>query len=171
MPWRLRRATASDAPALSLVASAAFLETYATVLDGADLVAHCNRHNTVDTFAAWAEDARTIVTIAEHEPGGAPIGYTVLTTPDFPLACEPGDVELRRIYTLTQMHGSGLGRALMDRALEEAAARHDRVLLGVWENNLRARAFYERSGFAVVGTRQFKVGAVTHIDPVYARAL
>ena len=170
MRWRMRRATAADASALSLVASAAFLETYATVLDGADLVAHCRTRNTPETFAAWTNDLAAIVTIAEHEPGHAPLGYTVLTAPDFPFDIRPTDIELRRIYILSQMQGAGLGAALMQQALDDAAALgHDRILLGVWEHNYRAHAFYERQGFERIGTRQFKVGAAVHNDPVYAR--
>jgi GNAT superfamily N-acetyltransferase len=172
MRWRMRRTTQADASALSLVASAAFLETYATVLEGADLVAHCLKHNTADTFAAWTNDPATIVTIAEIEPGHAPIGYTVLTTPDFPIDTQPNDIELRRIYVLAQMHGTGLGAALMAQAIKDAAAvQRQRILLGVWEHNHRAHAFYERQGFARIGSRQFTVGTAVHDDPVYARTL
>jgi GNAT superfamily N-acetyltransferase len=172
MRWRMRRATAADASALSLVASAAFLETYATVLEGADLVAHCLKHNTSDVFAAWTTDPATIVTIAEIEPGHAPIGYTVLTAPDFPIDTQSSDIELRRIYVLAQMHGTGLGADLMARAIEDATAvERQRILLGVWEHNYRAHAFYERQGFARIGSRRFTVGTTVHDDPVYARTV
>ena len=61
---------------------------------------------------------------------------------------------------------------LMTQALEDAAAAgRNRVLLGVWEGNGRARAFYERHEFAVIGARQFMVGTTLHEDPVYARSL
>jgi diamine N-acetyltransferase len=172
MIWRLRRAGPGDAPALSLVASATFLDTYATVLTGADIVAHCTTKNSVATFETWLSDPATIVTLAEYEPGHAPIGYTVLTAPDFPIEPGPADVELRRIYLMKQAQGSGLGAALMARALEDAAAAgRTRVLLGVWDQNSRARAFYERQGFEVIGARPFMVGTTLHDDPVYARAV
>ncbi len=172
MTWRLRRAEPGDAPALSLVASATFLDTYATVLTGADIVAHCTRNNSVAAFETWLSDPATIVTLAEYEPGHAPIGYTVLTAPDFPIEPGPADIELRRIYLMKQAQGSGLGAALMARALEDAAAAdRTRVLLGVWDQNTRARAFYERQGFEVIGARQFMVGTTLHDDPVYARAV
>jgi GNAT superfamily N-acetyltransferase len=170
MRWRMRRAGPDDASALSLVASATFLETYATVLAGTDLVAHCLKNTSAETFLRWTNDPATIVTIAEHEPGHAPIGYTVLTASDFPFDTRPSDIELRRIYILQQMQGAGLGAALMTRAREDAAAiQCGRILLGVYEHNYRAHAFYERQGFARIGSRQFKVGATTHDDPVYAR--
>ena len=172
MTWRLRRAEPGDAPALSLVASATFLDTYATVLSGADIVAHCTTKNSIAAFETWLSDPATIVTLAEYEPGHAPIGYTVLTAPDFPIEPGPADIELRRIYLMKQAQGSGLGAALMARALEDAtAAGRTRVLLGVWDQNTRARAFYERQGFKVIGARQFIVGTTLHDDPVYSRAV
>ncbi len=172
MTWRLRRAEPGDAPALSLVASATFLDTYATVLSGADIVAHCTRNNSIAAFETWLVDPATIVTLAEYEPGHAPIGYTVLTAPDFPIEPGPAVIELRRIYLMKQAQGTGLGAALMARALGDAAsAARTRVLLGVWDQNTRARAFYERQGFKVIGARQFMVGTTLHDDPVYARAI
>jgi ribosomal protein S18 acetylase RimI-like enzyme len=172
MTWRLRRAGPGDAPALSLVASATFLDTYATVLTGVDIVAHCTAKNSIAAFETWLADPATIVTLAEYGPGHAPIGYTVLTAPDFPIEPGPADVELRRIYLMKQAQGTGLGATLMGRALEDAAA-HDRtrVLLGVWDQNTRARSFYERQGFEVIGARQFMVGTTLHDDPVYARTV
>ena len=89
-----------------------------------------------------------------------------------PIALAPADIELKRIYTLAPTHGGGLGYALMERALADAAALgRARVLLGVYTGNARARRFYEREGFAVAGTRQFTVGATLHDDLVYARDL
>lgn len=168
--WRVRAAHAEDADALSLIASASFLDTYAGSLDGADLVAHCLTKNTREVFAAWIGDPGSVVTLGEIEPRHAPVGYTVLTAPDLPVAPEPGDIELRRIYALSRMHGSGLGPALMERALADAARLgRRRVLLGVWGQNVRAHCFYERQDFARIGTRQFRVGSVVHDDFVYAR--
>ena len=168
----LRRATAEDAAALSLVACATLLDTFAGILSGADLVAHCAANNTPAKFAGWADDAESVVTVAEAANGGAPVGYSVLTMPDLPIEIAEGDIELRRIYTLSRVHGSGLGAALMARALDDARALgKSRVLLGVYGGNARARAFYERQGFTLAGTRQFRVGDTLHDDVVYARAV
>ncbi len=172
MEWRVRQAGPDDAAALSLVANAAFLDTYAMVLNSVDLLAHCLKNNGIETFAAWARDPGTILTLAEVEPGHAPVGYAVLTRPDLPIEPRPGDIELRRIYTLKQTHGSGVGPALMMRASEDAVrSGYRRMLLGVWEYNERARAFYGRNGFTVIGRRQFEVGAEVHDDPIYALSL
>jgi ribosomal protein S18 acetylase RimI-like enzyme len=172
MRWRLRRAEEADAAALALVAGATFLEAFAGVLDGADIVAHVAAKSSAEAFRDWMRDPGSAVTLAEAEVGGAPLGYTVLTAPDLPVELAPGDVELKRIYALAPTHGSGLGPALMARALEDARALgRTRVLLGVYGGNARAQRFYAKQGFEVAGTRRFKVGATWHDDLVFARAV
>lgn len=170
--WRLRRAFREDAPAVALVAGASFLATFAGILDGKDIVAHVADNSSAARFAAWTADPDSIVTIAEHPRGGAPIGYTLMTTPDFPIPTGERDIELRRIYTLPLAQGTGLGQALMARAVADAHSmdRH-RLLLGVLGANTRARRFYERQGFIEAGRRQYKVGATLCDDLIYARAL
>lgn len=170
MDHQLRRASIDDAPALALVASATFLQTFAGMLPGADIVAHCATNSSAAKFAGWAGDSDSVVTLAEHAVGAAPVGYTLLTVPDFPIPTTPADIELKRIYTLSVMHGSGVGAALMTQALADAAALgRRRVLLGVHPGNVRARRFYERHGFVVIGERVFQVGTQRITDPIYAR--
>ena len=171
MTWRLRQARAADAEALSLVAGATFLETYAGILDGADLLAHCRERLTGEAFAVLLAGPANRVTIAEHEEGCAAIGYAAVTPSALPLA-DRRDVELLRLYVLDAFHGSGLGPALMRRVVDEArSAGAVRLLLGVYHGNVRARRFYERQGFVIVGERPFQVGALIHLDPVYALTL
>jgi GNAT superfamily N-acetyltransferase len=170
--WRLRCASPADGPAVALVAAASFLETFAGILPGADIVAHLSNKSPPAVFAAWADDPGSVVTLAEHVRGGAPVGYTVLTAPDEVGDTGTGDIELRRIYTLSPTRGTGLGAALMERALDDARALGStRMLLGVFARNHRACAFYERHGFAIAERRRFKVGETWHDDLVYARPI
>ena len=171
MAWRLHRAGPADAAALSLVAGATFLEAFAGILDGADIIAHVTRNSSAAAFEAYLAGG-AIATLAAAQAGGAPIGYSLLTAPDLPIAPEPGDIELKRIYALFPTHGTGLGPALMARAIDDArSAGHRRLLLGVYGGNRRAQRFYEKQGFAVAGTRRFLVGATWHDDLIYARAI
>ncbi len=167
--WSVRRAAAADAPALALVAGATLLETFHATIPVADMVAHVTGKSSPDVFAEWVADASSAVFYAGADGTGAPLGYAVLTTPDFPIPTDPHDIELRRIYTLAATHGAGLGKALMAAALDEARNRsRKRVLLGVHPGNSRARSFYERVGFRVIGERVFTVGASRFVDPIYA---
>ena len=60
----------------------------------------------------------------------------------------------------------------MAQALVDARAMgRRRVLLGVYARNDRARAFYEKQGFAKVGERQYRVGASLCDDVIYALSL
>lgn len=170
--WTIRPARATDAASLALVAGATLLETFHRVIPAADLVAHASGKSSPDAFATWLSDAGSEVFYAGADGTDAPVGYAVLTAPDFPIAPEPGDIELRRIYTLAAVHGTGLGAALLEAALLEARRRgHRRMLLGVHPDNRRARHFYERNGFGVIGERTFSVGTQRFTDPIYARAV
>lgn len=168
--WRLRRASSEDAHAVALLAGASFLVTFAGILDGADIVAHVEKNSSPARFAHWGSDPASVVVLGEHETGRAPIGYTLLTRPDLPIDVGDGDVELRRIYTLPLAHGTGMGQALMARAVDDARAMgKNRLLLGVLGANARARAFYERQGFTIAGRRQYQVGKALCDDVIYAR--
>ena len=169
--WAIRDAVADDAARLALVGAATFLDGFAGVIDGDAMVAHCARAHGRDYYAGLL--ARDDVTgwIAEIATTGSPVGYCLLTDADLPGAGN-GDLEVKRIYSLARFHGSGIGRALMERAIGAARARGARrLMLGVYVGNHRAIAFYKRHGFEIVGARRFTVGDQTCEDHVMAMGL
>lgn len=170
--WSIRPARPGDAAALALVAGATLLETFHRIIPAADLVAHASGKSGPGAFAAWIADRGADVFYAGAEGTDAPVGYAVLTTPEFSIDLGADDIELRRIYTLAAVHGTGLGAALLQAALTQARQRRrSRMLLGVHPDNRRARRFYERNGFRVIGERDFSVGSQRFIDPIYAREI
>jgi diamine N-acetyltransferase len=171
MTITLRRAADGDAAALALVGAATFLESFAGEIHGADIVAHAGRAHAPKVYATYLADPDAALWLATVEPGGAPVGYVLLTRPDLPVEpVGPDDWEVKRIYALSRFHGSGLGQRMMDVALEEARVRGAaRVLLGTGKFNTRAVAFYRRNGFEVIGDRWFSVGANRYDDYVMAR--
>ena len=79
-------------------------------------------------------------------------------------------IEVARLYAVRRWIGAGVGAALMQHCMREAAARgHDALWLGVWERNERAIAFYERWGFKRVGTQPFQLGSDRQTDHVMVR--
>ena len=80
----------------------------------------------------------------------------------------PGaSIELHRFYLDRAAHGSGLAQRLMQASLAAAARQGAAVVwLGVWERNPRAIRFYERIGFADVGSQTFVVGTDRQTDRV-----
>lgn len=171
MQLTIRPCTPADAAALALAGKATFLETFSTVLPGADILAHCKRQHGEAAYAAFLTDARYRLWIAETETGVG-VGYAVLCPPDLPEPFGLPDLELKRIYLLSRFQGLGVGARLMAAAVEAARkAGAPRLLLGVYGGNSGAIAFYARQGFAQVGTREFLVGANTYDDLVLARVL
>ena len=165
--WMVRAAGPDDASALALVGAATFLETFAGAIAGSAIVGHCAANHTAEAYAALlAKGAQAWIGEAH---AGAPVGYALIAQPELD-AAQAGDVELKRIYTLSRFHGSGLGGALMDAAVAGAAG-HTRLLLGVKADNHRAIAFYRKQGFDPIATRQFNVGGTLYDDLVLARPL
>ena len=166
--WRIRPADEADLAALALVGAATFIESFAGVIDGAGVVAHCARHHSEEAYSDYLANGAQ-AWLAEVAPGHAPVGYALLCTPELEIAM-PGDIELKRIYVFSRFHGGGIAAALMTAAL--AAARGSaRLLLGVKDDNRRAIAFYRKHGFEPVGTRDFDVGGHSYHDLVLARPL
>ena len=169
----IRVCNAEDASTLSLIGSATLLEAFAGLIPGHAILAHCRMNHTIGAWDKYLADPANKAWLAEIEPGAFPIGYSLLTKPEFPEGLAgAGDLELRRIYLFSRFHGSGTGPELMDAALGEARARGaKRVLLGVHPDNARALAFYKRNKFVIIGSRPFHLGPETFHDPVLALTL
>jgi GNAT superfamily N-acetyltransferase len=83
------------------------------------------------------------------------------------------DAELYAIYVDPDRFGAGAGRTLIGESIRRCtAAGHPRMYLWVLEENMRARRFYERSGFRADGTEvPFDVDGVAVPEVRYVRDL
>lgn len=162
----ITRAGAADDQALSLIGATTFLETYADLLPGEDIVTHCRTLHGADYYRDWLRDDSRLAWIARNA-SGAPVGYLTAGPPDLPVDTRSTDLEINRIYVLATLKGQGLGRRLLDSAAEAARELEvTRLVLGVFGRNQAAQAFYARLGFRQIGVRQFQVGASLHDDLV-----
>lgn len=167
----IRRCQAGDAAALALVSAATFLETYAWMIAGRDILSHVDSKLDKATYTALLADPACALWLAQGERG-APVGYALLTPPDLPIETTATDIELRRIYLLSRYQGGGMGSALFVAAVAEARARGmTRLLIGVAKTNTAAIGFYRRHGCAAIGERAFRVGSEDFEDAIFARAL
>lgn len=163
----LRPCIAGDEAALALVGQATFLETFAGILGGEDIVAHCARAHATGLYRAWIDDPGCASWLVEADPGHAPVGYMVVAPPQLPLPDTASDLELKRIYLLGRFQGGGLGKRLVSAAIAHAAASGARrLLLGVYAHNAAAIGFYRRLGFNKLGTRKFNVGGKDYDDSI-----
>lgn len=67
---------------------------------------------------------------------------------------EPDTGEVFALYVLPEYHGTGVGRQLMDAALEKLAS-YPHICLWLVKGNARALRFYEKCGFHLTGEEKF----------------
>ena len=172
----IRNANARDAATLAALAAVTFpLACPPDALPEA-VQQFIDTHLTESHFADYLADPARVLLIAE--PGGVPSGYTMLvagepTDPDVlaSLSLYP-TVELSKFYVLESAHGSGLAGDLMLATLAAARAQGAAgAWLGVNNENAKANRFYEKHGFARVGTKKFLVGERWEDDFVREREL
>ena len=84
-----------------------------------------------------------------------------------------GELELYALYVDPKSYGVGIGRALIEESIRRGtAAGHKRMYLWVLKENVRARRFYERSGFGPDGAEEsFDVDGVGVPEVRYVRDL
>ncbi|RNF84311.1 GNAT family N-acetyltransferase [Montanilutibacter psychrotolerans] len=168
-----RRCTPGDEDALSLIGQATFLETFAGLLGGRDIVSHCASAHSVPTYRTWLTAPDHALWLAETSPGNAPVGYAVVAPSQLPLPdAASDDLELKRIYLLGKFHGGGIGKRLLREGIAHArSVGARRLLLGVYAHNAAAIGFYQHVGFRTLGARKFNVGGRDYDDHILGMPL
>ena len=164
-----RRATAEDACLLAELGAKTFSDAFAADNTPEDMAAYLTGSFSREKQAAELADPRSVFLIAEVENTLA--GYAHLHAGQSPREVGGAHpIELVRLYSAQEWIGRGVGAALMAASLDAARNRGaDIVWLGVWENNLRAQAFYRKWGFVEVGAHVFMLGSDAQTDVVMQR--
>ena len=170
--FNIRPASVNDAAMLAELGARLFEQAFGAMNKPEDMRAYLASAFSADIQTTELADPERATFIAV-DSGGQPIGYAMVrrnrTTTGVDGAA-PG--ELQRIYVDRPWQGHGVGDALMTRCIEQAQAWGcDAFWLGVWQENPRAIAFYERSGFKTVGVATFMVGPDVQHDFVMAQPL
>jgi diamine N-acetyltransferase len=157
MDFTTRVCGTGDEKALSLIAQATVLETYAGITHGLDLIAHVTRDLTAEEFGRMVASERVRAWIAETVPGKCVVGYAMAVADED--AKSFSSFELKRLYLFYRFHGNGLGKRLMEEVLSFAGQmKSERIWLQVHEANSHAIEFYKRFGFMQTGTDLFRAG-------------
>ncbi|MFE3573370.1 GNAT family N-acetyltransferase [Lysinibacillus sp. NPDC059133] len=81
-------------------------------------------------------------------------------------------LEIERIYIRNKYQGKGLGKHLINKAMEIAVAQNKKsIWLGVWEKNDNALGFYKKIGFIQTGAHSFYMGDEEQIDIIMTKTL
>ncbi|PLT27622.1 GNAT family N-acetyltransferase [Peribacillus deserti] len=81
-------------------------------------------------------------------------------------------LEIERIYIKQKFQRQGLGKHLINKAVEIAREQNKKnIWLGVWEKNENAIAAYTRLGFVQTGAHSFYMGDDQQTDFILTKAL
>jgi ribosomal protein S18 acetylase RimI-like enzyme len=100
-------------------------------------------------------------------------GYLKVNTDDAQSeAMGDESLELERIYIKNRFQKHGLGKYLLNKAMEIAIERKKKkIWLGVWEKNENAIAFYHKKGFVQTGVHSFYMGDEEQVDLIMTKTL
>jgi ribosomal protein S18 acetylase RimI-like enzyme len=173
---RVREARRDEAEALHVLAALTFPLACPPSTTEAAKAAFIEQHLSRAAFASHLADPHRLVVVAAR--GDELAGYALL------VRGEPHDqdvaaavrhrptAELSKLYVHPDHHGGGVASALVEHVLQAAVDQGAvSVWLGVNIHNARANRFYEKSGFAIVGTKGFLVGETVEDDYVRERQL
>jgi diamine N-acetyltransferase len=157
MEFATRLCGPGDEQALSLVAQATILETYAGITDGSDLIKYVRADPSVTDFTRIVASDGARAWIVETVIGKCPVGYALAVSDEGTKSFS--SFELKRLYVFYRFHGRGLGKRLMEDALSFARnVQSEKIWLQVHEANHPAIEFYKRFGFVQTGDELFPVG-------------
>ena len=160
-----RDATPADAPVLEDVFRRAFIETFGHLYRPENLDSFLDRM-TEEAWRGELADSAIFIRLAEAE--GEAAGFAKLGPLGLPVEPRGRALELKQLYLLSEWHGQGIARVLMDWVLDRARFQGaDALYLSVWTENFRARAFYARYGFTFVAPYAFMVGDQADEDEIW----
>ena len=160
----IRIAKPEDVGDLLHMARTSFLQAFTTGNKPENVNTYLKEAFTLEQFEKEMATSASTFIVAEME--GAIIGYVkVNQVPAQTDVHDPDSLEVARLYVLEEHLGGGLGKRLLDTALDFAKQNHKKYLwLGVWEHNARAIRFYKKNGLRIFGSHPFPFGDEIQTD-------
>lgn len=155
MAQLVRRWTLDDLTIIQDVLWKTWLDSYSHFIPEEDLRSYFSEHYDLDSLRTLFHNpmADGFVAVDDEKVVG------LMRTARDP---EENRYYVSSIYVLPHYQAKGLGKALMERAAQEAKAfRLDRVWVGVMVQNTQAVDWYKTMGYEVVRTEPFTMGKST----------
>ena len=168
----MRAISTSEAARYSAFAERLFRETYVEGYDPADIDDYVSKSFSAEQQLAELKEPGGRVLVMEDAENGL-LGYAHLRQTPVPAALAGRyALEISRFYIDKPWHGRGIARVLMSACIAEARSRgSDALWLLVYQDNPRAVAFYEKSGFVRAGTQPFRLGSRVDQDWLMVRVI
>lgn len=138
------QASSLDAPEIAVLHNLCVKKDYAGHIPGKYIDIPVGKRR-IEAWEGWVARSQVSTFVARNTEGM--VGFTTLQ-PNIDADADSNAVELIGTYVLEPFWGQGIGRALFERALEEAKEKQFSQIV-VWEieSNDTSRQFYETLGF------------------------
>lgn len=158
------KATKEHAPLLASLAKQTFLESHGHSAKPEDINSYMAEKYNEAAFVHELANAGNIYHIIYHE--GIPAGFSkIVFNCPYPNSPVQAIAKLERIYILEQFYSLKLGLELFRFNVQLARNNHQTgIWLNVWKENTRAINFYNKAGFSIIGSTDFRISA-THSNP------
>jgi diamine N-acetyltransferase len=154
---KIKTATFADTALLSEMGYETFSDTYAAFNTKEDMDICLSLSFNLEKMGAEILNDKNIFLIAYEE--AIPAGYALLKHNHTEALAANHPLEIARFYARTSFIGKGVGKALMQYAIDYAISIHtDYLWLSVWQRNPRAIDFYTKFGFSIHAKTTYLLG-------------
>lgn len=160
----IKSVSVADYKTIQAIAKQTFHETFADSNSEENMQKYLSESFSDEKIIGELENIDSIFFIAEVD--NQVLGYLKLNTGNAQTELQDSEaLEIERIYVLRAHHGKKVGQLLYEKAVETAVSKaKNTIWLGVWEENKRARRFYEKNGFVPFDKHLFKMGDEEQTD-------
>ena len=158
------KAGISDTELLVEIGRRTFVESHGSSASAEDIERYVSETYQEDVIKAELDDPNNLYHVLYH--GVQPAGYSKIILNDSHRNIEkPNVTKLERLYLLKEFYGRRSGYELLNFNIELSVKNLQcGMWLFVWKENHRAVRFYERTGFKIIGSHDFRISD-THSNP------
>ncbi len=160
----VRTCNAADLDTLLSISIKTFRDSFDEFNSPENMLLYINKTFTRKAIEREMKQPGTVFLLAVDSK--KPAGYAKIKASENPQELTTGSfLEIERLYVHKEYIGKRVGYILMQTCLAYAEKKKcERLWLGVWENNTRAIAFYEKHGFKKFGQHEFILGNDVQTD-------
>jgi len=161
---KIVKASENDIALLAALGTQTFIESHGHSAAPGDIQSYLQQNYTSEAMSKELSDSNNIYYIIYQNNQPAGFSKIVLATGNPAIAINPL-TKLERIYIGKEFYGSGTGLTLLDFNIALSKENKQQGMwLFVWKENIRAISFYQKAGFIIAGSHDFKISA-THTNP------
>ncbi len=155
---RIRSVESEEMETLQQLSISTFYETFGVGSNEEDTRKYIGEAFSVSQLTKEFQHPKSAFFFVEYE--GEVAGYLKLNEDEAQTETNLTEgLEIQRIYIQEKFQGKGIGRFLMENSKKIAQQKRKTfVWLGVWEENVKAIAFYTKNGFEIFDEHIFMLG-------------